>query len=69
MSYPKWKYHAKLEAKIVHSEDEEKALGKEWAESPAEFQKPAGSYVEHMEAWPAKSEEKKPKKAKKDKAE
>ena len=39
MGYPKWKYHAEKPALIVHSEEEEKALGKGWAESPAAFKK------------------------------
>lgn len=36
MSYPKWKYHAKKEAVIVHSEEEEQGLGKGWHEAPVE---------------------------------
>jgi hypothetical protein len=39
MSYPKWLYHKDKEALIVKSEDEHKALGDEWAESPADFEK------------------------------
>lgn len=38
MPYPKWLYHKELEAKVVHSEDEEKGLGGGWEESPAAFQ-------------------------------
>lgn len=35
--FPKWKYHAQLAAVIVHSADEETALGEGWADSPAAF--------------------------------
>jgi hypothetical protein len=34
--YPKWKYHRKLESKIVHSSEEEEALGDSWYDSPSE---------------------------------
>lgn len=37
--YPKWKYHATKDAVIVKDEAEEKALGKGWKDSPAEFAK------------------------------
>ena len=32
--YPKFLYHKKHQAKIVHSKEEQLALGKEWVESP-----------------------------------
>jgi hypothetical protein len=38
-SYPKWKYHATKEAVVVDSEEEEKALGKGWKDTPAAFEK------------------------------
>ena len=39
MGYPKFKYHRTKEAKVVKNEDEERALGRGWANSPAEFKK------------------------------
>jgi hypothetical protein len=33
-AYPKWKYHLTLEACVVNSRDEEKALGAGWADRP-----------------------------------
>lgn len=43
MQYPKWLYSKDKESKLVKSEDEHKALGSEWKESPAECEekKPA----------------------------
>lgn len=40
--YPKWKYsehkeHPFYEGKIVHSQEQEKALGAGWHDSPADF--------------------------------
>lgn len=37
MHYPKFKYHKTEGAKLVHSEEKEKSLGKGWFDSPAEF--------------------------------
>jgi hypothetical protein len=37
--FPKWKYHEEYEEKVVQSAEEEKALGPEWVDSPAEFGK------------------------------
>lgn len=37
--FPKWKYHASKDALIVYSAKEEKALGKGWGNSPADFDK------------------------------
>ena len=34
--FPRWKYHAEKPAIIVKSEEEEKSLGHEWVNSPAE---------------------------------
>lgn len=34
--FPKWKYHATEEPKIVQSKDEERALGEAWVDSPAD---------------------------------
>jgi hypothetical protein len=38
MSYPSWRYHRELEARIVYSKEEDEALGAGWADSPAKFQ-------------------------------
>lgn len=38
-SYPKWLYHPTKDAQIVTDEAAHKALGDEWAESPAAFSK------------------------------
>jgi hypothetical protein len=35
MEYPSWRYHPTEEARIVHSAEEEEALGSGWADSPA----------------------------------
>jgi hypothetical protein len=35
--FPKFKYHPTKEAKIVHSEEQEKKLGKDWVDSPAHY--------------------------------
>lgn len=35
--YPSWRFHATDEPRVIHSADEEKALGKGWADSPAAF--------------------------------
>lgn len=72
MGFPKWKYHSTKDALIVQDEEQEKALGSGWGESPAEFGRI--TYKEHMESWQAKEEikeevEAKPKKSKKVKAE
>lgn len=37
ISYPKWKYSATAPAKIVHSADEEVALGEGWEDTPEAF--------------------------------
>jgi hypothetical protein len=37
-NYPKWKYHATKDPVVVQSKEEEKALGKGWTESPADFE-------------------------------
>ena len=54
MSYPKWLYHAEKEARIVQDEAAHKALGAEWVESPAAFEKKApealGDAVPEVEA-------------------
>lgn len=34
--FPKWKYHAEKEAVIVHTAEEEAALGGLWVDSPAD---------------------------------
>lgn len=36
--YPSWRYHKTKEAKIIRSDAEDKALGKDWADTPAKFQ-------------------------------
>lgn len=36
--YPKWKFHRTERAKVVQNEEEDKALGPDWAESPADFE-------------------------------
>lgn len=35
-SYPKYKYHAEKESIVVKSEEHEKSLGNDWADSPAD---------------------------------
>jgi hypothetical protein len=35
--YPSYRYNKAGESKIVNSEDEEKELGEEWADTPAAF--------------------------------
>jgi hypothetical protein len=37
--YPRWMFHPRKEAVIVNDPDEEKALGKGWYRSPAQFPK------------------------------
>lgn len=37
--YPKWLYHRTKGAKLLHNEEEEKALGRGWKDTPAEFEK------------------------------
>lgn len=39
INYPKWKYHATKQAVVVHDAKEEKALGKDWEDTPAAFAK------------------------------
>ena len=36
--YPSWRYHRTEAAKIVHSEEEDQALGEGWADTPAAFE-------------------------------
>lgn len=36
--YPSWRYHKNLDAKIIHSAEEDEALGNEWATTPAAFE-------------------------------
>lgn len=75
MPVPVWKYHQELcpEGKIIHCEKELASLSGQWVDSPADFKEekqPAqkcevpSNYHEHMEQWPAKKEEAKPKRAK-----
>lgn len=33
-TFPKWKYHATERARVVHSVEEEEALGDSWADRP-----------------------------------
>lgn len=33
--YPAWRYHATQEARIVETEEEDRALGQGWVRSPA----------------------------------
>ena len=35
--YPKYKYHREKDTVVVESSQEEKKLGKDWVDSPAEF--------------------------------
>ena len=52
--FPKWKYHKEKKAVVVNSAEEEEALGKGWADSPADFQaKPAPPVVEEEAEEPA----------------
>lgn len=36
--WPRWRYHKEKDALIVHSDEQNKALGAGWADSPAEFE-------------------------------
>ncbi len=56
--YPKYKFHKTEGSKLVHSEAEEKELGKDWAESPAEFGVITAPSLEQIEEAKAKAEEK-----------
>ena len=38
--YPKWKYHASEEPRVVNTEDEEKSLGEGWFNHPNDAKKP-----------------------------
>lgn len=38
IEFPKWKYHASEEARIVKSAEAEAALGAGWVDSPAEVE-------------------------------
>jgi hypothetical protein len=40
VSYPKWLYHSTKEPVVVASEEEQKALGPGWCESPADCKSP-----------------------------
>jgi hypothetical protein len=53
--YPSWRYHRELPALIVKSEEEDKALGEGWADSPARFLEPE-TYREHQAKWTSKEE-------------
>jgi hypothetical protein len=35
--YPSWRYHKTLEPRLVLDANEDKALGNEWADTPAKF--------------------------------
>ena len=37
--FPKWKYHLTKPPVVVNTPDEERALGSDWADSPADFLK------------------------------
>lgn len=37
MTYPKYMYHKDDGSRIVHSEEDEKSLGKGWVDSPLEL--------------------------------
>ena len=37
--YPSWRYHKSQEAKIVHSEEQDESLGKDWSDTPAALEK------------------------------
>jgi hypothetical protein len=53
--YPKWRFHKELGEKIVKNKEEEHALGKDWHESPADFDKEeciANPHVEPEKAQP-----------------
>ena len=41
--YPKWKYHATEEPRLVKDADEEAKLGKSWCENPQDCEKAADS--------------------------
>lgn len=64
MIYPSWRYHKTKEPVIVHSAEDEKALGKGWADTPAKFEsdkkaeEKSDTYREHMASWESKEEKK-----------
>lgn len=51
--YPAWRYHRELPAKIIQDEAEDKALGPDWAKTPAAFDKLDPPPVEAHAAHPA----------------
>lgn len=69
MGFPKWKYHASKAPQVIQSEEQEKEIGSEWKESPAEFGvivypsdeelkvNKHKSYREYMEGWVSKAEQ------------
>lgn len=63
-NYPKWLYHKTDGAKLIQNEDEHKELGKDWKESPAEFEAKTSSKVVTREEEQALSEEVKEEKKK-----
>ena len=66
--FPSWRYHREQEAKLVYNEEQDLALGKGWAHSPAEFEEIKDDKSSALgEGMPPILEEKKPK-AKKVKA-
>ena len=59
-SYPKWLYHPHKEAVVVPDEPAEKALGKGWFASPADFPKTAEPKKAPSPLTPTSSEETEP---------
>lgn len=77
-NYPKYVYHPSCEPLLIHSKEQHEAIGKDWKETPADFETPQEiptgtpegdkdespkTYREHMAEWESK-EEKKPKRTK-----
>jgi hypothetical protein len=58
--FPCWRYSKEFpEGQIFQSAADLKAASGEWFDSPAKLvEKPAETYREHMEKWPAKDEAK-----------
>lgn len=67
IEYPKWKYRGK-EAVLVHTEQEESALGEGWADAPTEAQEaaeaidPRDAEIEALKAQLAEAKAAKPRK-------
>lgn len=52
-TFPKWKYHATERARVVHSVEEEEALGDSWADRPDLVSTKDASAAENEDDTPA----------------